>query len=168
MPRHRPLPEPSMERWRCSTCDRRRHQEAGSVTADAIIALMAHFVITVALLNTLLSLWTGWQVMQTTLEVDQSWANICRVLIQDGHSSIAPSIVYGSLNLTMPNGVAYRYLVNTSNQLVRTQQGGGSSVVGSLIKSMSTSVKNGMVTVTCIFTNQTNHIVTFATLKTFL
>lgn len=138
------------------------------MTMDAVVALLANSVIAVALLNTLLSLWTGWQVMQTTLEVDQSWANISRVLIQDGHSSVLPSIVYGSLNLMTANGASYRYLVNTSNQLIRTQQGGGSSVVGSLIKSLSVSVNQGMVTVTCVFSNQTNHTITFATLKPFL
>ncbi len=60
---------------------------------------------------------------------EAAWDNAARVLSQDGHASSRVRATTNTLSLDLVNGDSYTYLVNAEGQLVRVQEGGGTSVL---------------------------------------
>ncbi|MCL6631634.1 MAG: hypothetical protein K6T63_03300 [Alicyclobacillus herbarius] len=115
--------------------------DSGFSLLEVTAAVTLTALLTNAALFWLVTLGTQCQQALTELESDAAWENAARVLTQDGHASCRVEVTDNCLKLGLVNGNSYSYLVNPSGQLVRVQDGGGTSVLGDHIKSLTPHVQ---------------------------
>lgn len=79
--------------------------------------------------------------------------NLVRTVEMDVHAANGGSVFLSELVLQEMSGVQYTYFVNSSNQLIRSQAGGGTAVISAHVKSVQASVDDGIVNVTATWLN---------------
>ncbi|WP_067617589.1 hypothetical protein [Alicyclobacillus acidiphilus] len=87
--------------------------------------------------------------LESTSMVD----NLVRTVEMDVHAANGGSVFLSELVLQEMSGVQYTYFVNSSNQLIRSQAGGGTAVISAHVKSVQASVDDGIVNVTATWLN---------------
>lgn len=129
----------------------------GLLSLESSVGLMTSLVLTTILVKILISLCIGWGTIRTTMETQSSWMNIDRVLNSDVHAATQIQGQSGDLMLTLVNGTVYRYAVNLNGQFVRIQLGGGTSVIGSGVKSIQVTIADMGVAILCRFVSGPSH-----------
>ena len=92
------------------------------------------------------------------------WSSAHRVLSTDVHAAASANLLYGSLVLTEADGTTYRYLANSTGQLVRIQTGGGTAVIAAMVQSVTFTVDHSEVRVALTFSDGTTREMTLCTL----
>ena len=101
--------------------------------------------------QSLLALTQGAHVLGHQFETAAMWNNASRVLREDVHAASTLNISAGVLNLKEADGRVFRYVVNPSGQLVRTQSGGGTAVVAVGVTAMSGTALNQVLSLRLVF-----------------
>ncbi len=101
--------------------------------------------------QSLLALTQGEHALGHQFETAAMWNNASRVLREDVHGASTLNISAGALILQEADGRVFRYVVNPSGQLVRTQSGGGTAVVAVGVTAMSCTALNQVLSLRLVF-----------------
>ncbi|MCL6593078.1 MAG: hypothetical protein K6T31_03805 [Alicyclobacillus sp.] len=131
-------------RCRKRTTQGNRGSEAGVVLWETLAALMMSTFLLGSLLHVGIS-W-GWEaaaVMQQT-EADGSWASVERVIRRTVHAAVSTGGSSGSITLYAADGQGYSIYRNGQGQVVQVRSGGGTSVLGTGVNSVSWTTGRGV------------------------
>lgn len=146
---------------------RRDDANVGLTVAEATIGLFGTALLLTVTMKVLLTSWLGCNAITSRLEADAAWLSTERVLETDLHAATTTMTSNGSLSISTMNGTSYRYLVNSDQELIRMEQGGGVSVVSTGIVSFRATSASGLVHVFATFADGSSHELTIAPLGTF-
>jgi hypothetical protein len=117
--------------------------DEGLSLLEVVVSLALSSILVVVLIRMAFGIWTGTDAVRRQGE---SWAmsdSVERMLGDDCHSASRASVSGGNLYITRMDGQSFRYLVNSSGQLVRIGQTGGTSVVATQVAHWQATVADG-------------------------
>jgi hypothetical protein len=127
------------------------HAEAGSFVFEVLLSLSLGLLLLSMVFETIAALTTGAHTLLHQHETAAMWNNANRVLREDVHAAHTMDAKPGGLTIWEANGKVFRYAVNGSSQLVRTQAGGGTAVVAVGVSALDCSAEKRVLTVRLVF-----------------
>ncbi|KPV43243.1 hypothetical protein [Alicyclobacillus ferrooxydans] len=123
---------------------------------EAMFNLTIGALLVALVCEVVVALVAGQREIYQRLDTNAMWNSAARVVREDVHSAKTVQSVPGGMDVSEADGRVYRYQVNTSAELVRTQVGGGTSVLAVGVQAMAASVDVYGVKVTLQFADRSS------------
>jgi hypothetical protein len=117
--------------------------DPGMSLLEVVVSLVLSSMLVAVLIRMAFAIWIG---TDTVRRQSESWAmsnSVDRMLGDDCHSASRASVSGGNLYITRMDGQSFRYLANSSGQLVRIGQTGGTAVVATQVAHWQAKVEDG-------------------------
>jgi len=118
-----------------------------------MLSLWLTALLLLAMGEVLLTFWKGYNALESRVDTEVVGIAMERTWSQDIHSSVVVNLSASTVALTLVDGTQFRYWVNTDGQLVRVQNGGGTSVLAVGVKSIRPQLQNGELVCSVLFDN---------------